>query len=270
MVPYIDIGPWTLTTYSLSHAAGVTVAALLSYRGLRRIGLSSLGALGMILFLFLTAHVTAHLYHVIAHRAMYLTNPRGLYNFWNRGLALHGGLTGAGLGLLLAAKLSGRSPWQLADAFAPPAALALFFFRLGCYGRGCCYGIPCGEGSIFSGLSVKLISNMEVSVHPTQLYSAAATLVLFVLLLALNRKKLFQGELSIAFLLFYPVQRFLVEFLRAPPRGESPVQVFFLELNTNQLFALAFFSLGIVLLTLRQREIRNGIAARSPKKTGEK
>jgi len=265
--PYIDIGPWTLTTYTLSHAAGVAVAALLSFLSLRRIGLSTPASLGTIFFLFLLAHVSAHLYHVLTHRVTYLTNPKGIYNFWNRGLALHGGLAGAGLGLLVAGRLTGKSPWQLADVFAPPAALALFFFRLGCYGRGCCHGVPCGEDSIFAGLSVKLIQNTETSLHPTQLYSASAFLVLFVLLLVLNRTKRFQGELAIVFLLAYSVQRFLVEYLRASPGGESPVHLFCLELNRNQLFALGFFLLGIVLLGLRWREIRAGFALRAGEKT---
>jgi len=258
MPPTLDIGPWTLTTYSLFHAAGIVTAGTLGLRELRRLGFSVLSVLG-ILFLFLVfTHLAAHLYHVVTHRALYLTNPRGLFNFWNRGLAFHGGLAGATLAVLLAARMSRRSAWELADALAPPAALALFFFRLGCFSRGCCHGKPCGEGFPLAGWSTGLIRNVETSLHPTQLYGAAAALVLFVLLWMLRRRRHFPGELVIVFLLWVSTQRFLIEFLRdSHLRDRLPFPVLSLWLNASQLFALGFFLLGLILLALRYRAVRH-------------
>jgi len=262
MTTYVDIGPWSLTTYSLFHAAGVLSAGVLSVRELRRLGFSVLSILGTLVLFLLFTHLAAHTYHVVTHRALFLTNPRGLFNFWNRGLAFHGGLVGAGLAILLAARLSRRAAWELADAFAPPAALALVFFRLGCYSRGCCHGLPCGEDFPLAGWSTGLIRNQELSLHPTQLYAATAALVLFVLLRALRRRKLFQGELVIVFLLYISTQRFLIEFLRESHlRERLPFTVLSLQLNMSQVFALGFFLLGLVLLALRRRALRDGLAA---------
>ncbi len=270
MYTHVDIGPWTLTTYTLSHVTGVLVAGGLSYREIRRIGFTPFPALGSLLFLVLAVHVTAHAYHVAVHLARYLTDPRGLFNFWNQGLAIHGGLIGAGLAILLVAGLGRCSPWQLTDALAPAAALALFFFRLGCYGRGCCHGLPCGEDFLFAGLSTKLIRNAEISVHPTQLYSAVATLILFAILWVLRRRKLFEGELGIIFLLFYSTQRFLIEFLRASHlEGRTPIILLSKPLNTNQVFAASFFVCGLVLLAFRWKVLREGVPERLPRsKTG--
>lgn len=266
MYSYVEIGPWSLTTYTLSHVVGVVVAGGLSYRALRRIDFRPLPALGTLIFLLLSAHIAAHVYHVAAHLVRYLTDSRGLFNFWNQGLAIHGGMIGAGLAILLLAGLTKRSPWSIADALAPPAALAFFFFRLGCYGRGCCHGVPCGEDFLFAGLTTRLIANMETSVHPTQLYAAGAALVLFILLCVLRRRKLFDGELVIVFLLFHSTQRFLIEFLRASHlKGQALLTLVSHSINLSQVFALAFFVLGIVLLVLRGPAIRERLRTRSLK-----
>jgi len=265
--PRIDIGPWNLTTYTVSHVVGILVAAALSYRELRRIEFHALHALGALVFLVFFTHVGAHAYHVLLHLARYLTDSRGLFNFWNRGLTIHGGMVGAGLALLLVSWISRRSPWQIADALAPAATLSLVFFRLGCLGRGCCSGQPCGEDFLFAGLTTKLIQNMEVSVHPTQLYAAAAALLLFAILWVLRKRKHFEGELVIVFLLYLGTQRFLLEFLRASHlKMHTSLTLFSQPLNTSQIFALAFFALGVVLLAFRWRAFMEGIGSR--KKTG--
>lgn len=258
MPPTLDIGPWSLTTYSLFHAAGILAAGALGVRELRRLGYSARAVLGTLLLFVLFTHLAAHAYHVAAHGALFLANPRGLCNFWNRGLAFHGGMVGAVLAVLLAARATRRSAWELADALAPPAALALFFFRLACFSRGCCHGRPCGEDFPLAGWSTRLVRNVETSVHPTQLYAAAAMLALFVLLWVLRRRRRFPGELVIVFLLCVSTQRFLIEFLRDSHLRESrPLAALGIPfLDTSQLFALGFFALGLLLLALRLRARR--------------
>lgn len=264
MISRIHVGHWTLTTYTLSHIAGILVAAVLGYRELRRIGFRVFHAVGAILLLIFLTHVTAHAYHVYLNLARYLTDSRGLFNFWNQGLTIQGGMVGAGLALLLVSLLSKRSMWQIADALAPAAALSLVFFRLGCFSRGCCYGLPCGEDFIFAGITTKLIRNMDVSVHPTQLYAAAAALFLFVGLSVLRHRKLFEGELLIVFVLFLSAQRFFIEFLRySHQKMQTSLTLFSQHLNRTQVFSLAFFALGLVLLALRWRAFREGFAKRS-------
>jgi len=261
--PYLDIGPWSLTVYTLSHAAGMLTAGALCLRELTRSGLSTRRALGTLALFLVCAQAGAHVYHVAVHPVPSPGEAHALFDFWNRGLALHGGLVGAGLAVFLAAALWKRSPWQLADIFAAPAALALFFFRLGCYSRGCCHGLPCGEDFFLAGWSVKLIHNVETSLHPTQLYAAAADLVLFALLWAGRRRKLFEGQAVIFFLLFYSTQRFCIGFLRASYlEAEARLSFLALPLARDQLFALAFFALGLLLLVMRRRALRDGLASR--------
>jgi phosphatidylglycerol---prolipoprotein diacylglyceryl transferase len=260
VIHHVRIGPWTLTLYTLFHAAGIVLAGTLGLRELRRIGFSVRSAASALLLFLVFAHAGAHFYHAVAQPVSDPGWSGGLLDFWTRGLALHGGLLGAGAAVLLASRIWSRSPWQFADALAPPAALALFFFRLGCFSRGCCYGRPCGERFLLAGWSTRLVHNVETSLHPTQLYEAAAALVLFGILWGLRRRKIFEGGLVISFLLGYGAQRFLIEFLRdSTLQGRLRFPVLFLQLNTNQLFALGFFALGAVLLLFRRQAFRKGL-----------
>jgi phosphatidylglycerol:prolipoprotein diacylglycerol transferase len=58
-----------------------------------------------------------------------------------------------------------------------------------------------------------------VSLHPTQLYEALGSLVLFFFLNWKRRRKDFEGQIFSLFLVLYSVIRFLIEFLRDDPRG---------------------------------------------------
>jgi phosphatidylglycerol:prolipoprotein diacylglycerol transferase len=109
---------------------------------------------------------------------------------------------------------------------------------------------------------------METSLHPTQLYEAAAALVLFGLLRGLRRRKRIEGELLILFLLWSGAQRFLVEFLRdSHLQGRLPFSVVSVQLNTNQLFAIGFSALGVVLFFFRWHAFRKRIR-RDPAQEG--
>ena len=106
-------------------------------------------------------------------------------------------------------------------AVGPGIALGQSIGRLGCFAAGCCYGKPTHS---FLGVTfTNPYSNQTVGVplwiplHPTQLYEAAANLVIFAILwLKLKRKK-FDGQVFILYLTLYSVVRFTIEFFRGDP-----------------------------------------------------
>jgi phosphatidylglycerol:prolipoprotein diacylglycerol transferase len=250
--PRLLIGDHVFSTYTVAHIVGILLAFGLGLWQLRRIGYSPLDALLSLLLLAVTAHVSAHAYQVFAHPDFYAFHPEKRLDFWDGGFALHGGLLGSGLVLLGLAGVTRRSPWQLADALAPAAALALCCFRLGCWAHGCCGGLPAGDDFLLAGWSVKLIQNVERSLHPTQLYAACGALLLFVLLLSLRGRKRFEGQLAGLLLMGFSTLRFAVGFLRVEYEHlPHPLAGLGLPLTSPQLMALAFFALGLVILIAR-------------------
>ena len=85
--------------------------------------------------------------------------------------------------------------------------------------------------------------------HPTQLYETAATLIIFIALLALKRRRRFEGQIMLIYAALYAVARFVIEFWRDDPRGSL------LWLSTLQLIAVIVFvgaiSIGVI-RTLRR------------------
>lgn len=87
------------------------------------------------------------------------------------------------------------------------------FGRIGCFFAGCCYG---KETDSVLGV---MFPNLDVSVHPTQLYEAAFLFIMFAVCSYLVLKHNFKDNLSL-YLISYGIFRFLIEYLRGDERGK--------------------------------------------------
>jgi phosphatidylglycerol:prolipoprotein diacylglycerol transferase len=72
--------------------------------------------------------------------------------------------------------------------------------------------------------------------HPTQLYSAAVLLAIFVVLRIWHEKRSFKGEVFLGYCMLYSAKRFATEFLR----GDVPR--IFLDLTLAQIISAALFA----------------------------
>ncbi len=163
----------------------------------------------------------------------YRARPLELPQFWKGGLAYMGGLVLAivlCVGVAVRHKASIRS---LADLAAPAIILGLVFGRLGCFLGGCCYGQTCEPAFWATAPSWYELPAGTVSRYPTALLSAVFAALLFVALRALLARRAFQGEVMLAMFALYAPGRFVIEALRADPRGGAG------GLSTSQLGALA-------------------------------
>jgi phosphatidylglycerol:prolipoprotein diacylglycerol transferase len=162
---------------------------------------------------------------------------------WEGGLVFYGGFLAA---LLVVAWYVRRHQMlflRTADVLAPSLAIGHFFGRLGCYAAGCCWGkvsallvsarFPRGS-LVYEDMASRgqLVTGLErtPSLHPTQLYEAGGELAIFFLLLALRRRKRFDGQLLLAYLVAYPILRSVVELFR----GDA-IRKFAVELDTPRL-----------------------------------
>jgi phosphatidylglycerol:prolipoprotein diacylglycerol transferase len=108
---------------------------------------------------------------------------------------------------------------QTADILAPGIAAGHALGRLGCFAAGCCWGTACTlpwavtftnpeAGRLFG-------TPLNVPLHPTQLYEAAAEAGIFVILWRRFRRTTRPGSVIGLYLLLYSTARFLIEFVRA-------------------------------------------------------
>jgi phosphatidylglycerol:prolipoprotein diacylglycerol transferase len=147
-------------------------------------------------------------------------------------------------------------PWRkTGDAFAPGLALGNVIGRVGCFAAGCCWGKPTASwmGLQFTQESHEMIGvPIGIALLPTQLIEASANLFIFAALLWLRRSKAFDGQIILAFVMLYSLERFTVEFWRADPRGQV------MNLSTAQFISAILLPLAmIVYCVLLYQSARN-------------
>jgi phosphatidylglycerol:prolipoprotein diacylglycerol transferase len=173
------------------------------------------------------ALVGARLWNLITNPVYYGGQPDAWFQLHLTGFSLYGGLLlGAGTGLLLT-RLFRWSPLRLADALIPAVGVAIAVAKVGCFFNGCCYGLPTDlpwgvtypSGSLpyldqFSRGWI-LFSAQSLPVHPTQLYEALAGLLGSAGAFWLLNKKLPDGVVFWAFVLWFSACRWLISLVRA-------------------------------------------------------
>ena len=267
------IGSFPINTYgvllALAFLAALFVAAHLGARdGLARERVFDLG-----LWMLLGGLVGSKLLLMVAEPE-YASDLWRLVSldFLRSGGVWYGGFLG---GLLTGALLIRRYKlpfWKVTDAFAPGVALGQAIGRQGCFAAGCCWGkpttLPWGVhfselGHTITGVPTTDASGAPLHLHPTQLYESFASLLLFLFLLWLHRRKRFTGEVIAAYAVLYGLIRFLIEFVRDDPRGDIAGLTSMTGLSTSQLISLFVIVGGLVFLILRRRRAnRDADAAR--------
>jgi len=158
------------------------------------------------------AIVGARLGYVVSHLYYYAQNPLSVFAFREGGLAIQGGIAGGIAGVVIMCKIKKLNAWMMADMLAPSLILGQAIGRWGNYFNMEVYGTPTSLPWAISVVDSKM---GIVQVHPLFLYESLWNLLGFVFLLYYDKHlKKHNGETICAYLAFYSVGRFFIEFLR--------------------------------------------------------
>lgn len=215
MHPYISLGhKILLDAYFAMLTAGIIAGSLVSFVFLYK-AIGWWRAMVIVGIMIWGTLFGSHLAYCIMHWDVYRTEPFRILAIWRDGHSFLGAPAFCGILLLMLSKTVPGIPFlATADAFALGMPLGLVFARIGCYLRGCCWGIPIARGHIFYGISYKLLNYRLTALHPVQLYSAAVDLIIFISLLLVRKKQKRDGLLTGAFFFMYAEARFTLEFFR--------------------------------------------------------
>ncbi len=243
-----SFGPFAVRWYGLAYLAGFVCAALVMWNVSKRwkVRIDADSLLTVVFCAIVGIILGGRLGYVLVYGdGYYLQHPEEILAFSHGGMSFHGGLIGALLAGIVAAKLT-RIPYlTLADMAVIGAPLGLFFGRCANFINGELYGAPTDLpwGVVFGGAAG------AVPHHPSQLYEALLEgVVIFVVLFALSRKQppRPRGTFLGLFLIMYGTFRFLVEFVRLP----DP-QIGYLWgdwLTMGQVLSLPLVVVGVVVL----------------------
>lgn len=286
-IPYLN---FTLNTYGLLLALSFIVGLYVMARLAERDGLDRNRVYDLGLWVLAASLIGSKLLMVATEWDYYRERPGQILtlDFFRSGGVFYGGFIAAVIASIIVMRRYRLPWWRTADAFAPGIAIGQAIGRLGCFSAGCCWGKPTTSaigvhftehGHDITGVptivnhiadpvqrevwSQKLGGLISpLSLHPTQLYEAVATAVIFAFLLWLRRKRQFDGQVILAYAVLYSVARFVIEFWRDDPRGEL------LGISTSQFIAIILFVGSVALYVLRLRRQRKaGSVPRSSRAT---
>ena len=244
-----QIGGFTFYTYGALLAIGFLAGVALARHEAKREGIDPDRIVDLGFYLLVSSIIGARLFYVITAPEAFRDNPIDILKFWQGGLVFYGGFLGAVLAAVIYVKWHGLNAGQVADATAPAIALGQTFGRLGCFFAGCCYGTSCDLPWAVTFRHPETLAPPGVPLHPTQLYSAAANLLIFLLLWGGRKRKRYAGQLFSFYLLLYGLSRFAVEGFRGDFRGTTILDLF----SISQVLGLCSAAAGLLGLILLPR-----------------
>lgn len=208
------IGPLYIYSYGLMVAMGFAAAILLTYIHSSEFGIDKDKIIDFGIVVLLAGIFGARVLYVLINMKYYIIHPLELIDVTKGGLVWYGGFMFGILAGILFAKKNNINFWSGADLFAPFIALAQAIGRIGCFLNGCCYGSEVPSNYICS----VVFPNESILRHPTQIYSSLSLLLLFVILRIWQKKRHFNGEIFLGYVMLYSFTRFCLEFIR----GDNP------------------------------------------------
>jgi phosphatidylglycerol:prolipoprotein diacylglycerol transferase len=172
---------------------------------------------------------------------------------WGGGLTFYGGFVGATLAAWWLFRRDRFPFWKGVDMGGMMVPIGLGLGRLGCLMVGCCFGSGCAHPWALRfpphspasewQFREKLLDtplHESLPVHPTQVYESLAALgIAAILILYVQGRKRYDGQVFVVFLAAYAASRFVIEFWRSDDRGG------WLSLSTSQWIGLAMFAAAV-------------------------
>lgn len=250
----VELGRLKIYSYGFMLALSFLIGIVIAARRARRRGINTDIVYDLSIILILGAVFGSRGLYILTHRDHY-SSILDIVAIWQGGATFYGGLILAVAGAIVYLRIKKISFFRLADIGAPSIAAGVFVTRWGCFLSGCCFGnaTSCPTGVVFPPGSPAGHYHAGVPIHPTQIYSSLYGLVIFVLLILLDRKERFDGFLFAWLCILYGIARFIVDFFRF--YEDSAIVV--AGLTDNQVISIVLILLGAVYIAVgRARQER--------------
>lgn len=244
-----------IPSYGAMLVLGFLAAIWFAARRAGRYGMDKEKVLDLGILLLIAGVVGSRIGWVLQEWKSYADHPITAVYVWEGGLTFHGGLILAIVAAVWWCHRNKVSFWQIADLMSAPLAIGYAVGRIGCFLNGCCGGAPCDLpwAVRFPGDSI--------GHHPSQLYAMALNLVIFGVLVWMEKRRKFEGQLFAALLVMQGLYRFLVEYTRA---GSSSTYLIPGWLTDAQAVALAIALAGVVVYVVLARRAPVAVGAPTP------
>lgn len=258
---FFSIGPLPIRWYALAYIAGLLLGWLYArslvkndrhWGAVPRPDAASLDDL--LVYAALGVILGGRLGYVLFYNPEYfLANPGKVFALWEGGMAFHGGLAGAALGIWLFARRYGANMLSVCDICAAVVPIGIGLGRIANFIKPELWGRPTDVpwAMVFPDAG-------PLPRHPSQLYEAGleGALLLLLLWIAVRRGALQRpGLVTGLFGAGYALARIFCEFFREP---DPQLGFLFGGATMGMLLSLPLLAIGAVLITvaLRRRAVQ--------------
>lgn len=183
--------------------------------------------------------IGARLYFVIFNFNYYSKNIIEILKIRDGGLAIYGGLIFGIIAVVINCRIRKKDILNFLDYIIPYVSIAQCIGRFGNFFNVEAYGYK--TNSIFR-MGIQTLDGGYIEVHPTFIYEAFSTFVIFILLKFFQKRRKFKGEIFLLYLLIYSGIRSILEGLRID-------SLMLFNYRISQVLSIViFFTSGIVLI----------------------
>lgn len=220
------LGPIFIRFYGIILMMGALAGAWLATREAKRRGHEPEIVWDLLTYLLIGGIIGARIWHILTPppssgvtAGWYLTHPLDALAIWKGGLGIPGAIIGGAIVLYFYTRRHKLNFAEWADIASPSLALGQGIGRWGNYFNQELYGAPTTlPWKIFIDPDHRLAGYLDAEYyHPLFLYESIWNFGNMFLLLWISRRyadRLKNGDLFLAYLVIYPIGRFLLDFLR--------------------------------------------------------
>jgi phosphatidylglycerol:prolipoprotein diacylglycerol transferase len=196
--------------------------------------------------------IGARLYYVLFNLNEYSQNFLEVFEIWNGGLAIHGGIITGLVVILIYCKKKNINTLKMLDIGVVGVIIAQAIGRWGNFFNGEAYG-PVTTMAHLKSLLIPnfIIKGMYIdgAYHiPTFLYESIWCFLGFIIMILLRKyKKLRLGTLTGFYLIWYGIERFFVEILRTD-------SLMLFNIKVAQIVSIIFIISGIIIIIKNKEE----------------
>lgn len=255
MRPYLfHIGSLGVPSFFVMIMIGALSATFFGAWLAKREGGESTAILDCGIIAIIAAVLGSRIFHILVEApGYYWEHPIRVFYFWQGGFVSIGAYIFSISACIIYLWKRGLDGWRYFDILAVIVPIVIFFTRIGCLCVGCCYGKPTDFyiHLTFTNLdSTAAAYYAGIPLHATQIYNMMNALVMWGVLLLVYRYRKFYGQVAAAFLIYYGISRFFIEFLR----GDVDRGLWFGDaLSTGQIAMMFAFLIGVAVWLIRRR-----------------
>lgn len=243
----IDLGFIEIYWYSIFILIAIISACLVINMESKKQKLPENILIDLLFYSIIFGILGARLYYVLFNLSYYLLNPIEIFQIWNGGLAIHGGIISALIFIIVFSKKKKINLNKLLDILVVGLILGQAIGRWGNFFNQEAYGAITTIDNL-KNLNIPdfIINGMFILGEyrqPTFLYESIWCLIGFIIIIVIRKyvKKLKVGQITSFYLIWYGIERLIIEGFRSDSLMLGPIKI-------AQLISLIFIIIGITYL----------------------